>query len=92
MDCVTTPCSRSADCQFNDRTFENNEKISDPSTPCHVCLCRGGEIKCTTVTCYNRNDCANTTFVEGVCCPQYDNCPPLGKNECNNQNTITHLS
>lgn len=38
----------------------------------------GGEFACNNVTCYERNDCT-ARYTPGRCCPEYDNCPPLGK-------------
>lgn len=38
----------------------------------------GGEITCNEISCYRRTDC-KPRFVPGICCPEYDNCPPLGK-------------
>lgn len=40
-------------------------------------ICTGGEITCNDVSCYIRDDC-KPRYVNGVCCPQYDNCPPIG--------------
>lgn len=36
----------------------------------------GGEVKCNDISCYIRKDC-EPRYIKGVCCPQYDNCPPL---------------
>lgn len=37
----------------------------------------GGEVTCNDVSCYIRDDC-KPRYVQGVCCPTYDNCPPIG--------------
>lgn len=33
-----------------------------------------GEILCSPVTCFHRDDCS-PKYISGVCCPEYDNCP-----------------
>lgn len=45
---------------------------------CFFLFLAGGELTCNELSCYVRNDC-KPKFVDGVCCPEYDNCPPLGK-------------
>lgn len=40
----------------------------------HTPFVAGGEIVCSPVTCYRRDDCM-PKYVPGRCCPQYDNCP-----------------
>lgn len=40
-------------------------------------LSAGGEVTCNDVSCYIRDDC-KPRYVKGVCCPQFDNCPPIG--------------
>lgn len=41
----------------------------------------GGEVTCSEISCYIRDDC-KPRYMKGVCCPTYDNCPPLGKYFC----------
>lgn len=38
----------------------------------------GGEITCSDLSCYIRDDC-EPRHITGVCCPTYDNCPVLGE-------------
>lgn len=63
-----------AECEFNGRMYNNGEKLERPDDPCWVCYCKGGEVMCTSITCYERNDCT-PHFVPGQCCPKYDHCP-----------------
>ncbi|KAH8289901.1 hypothetical protein KR018_000591 [Drosophila ironensis] len=67
------------DCEKDGKTYANGYKLVDPDTPCTVCYCKGGEIVCSSVTCYRRNDCM-PKYVPGRCCPEYDNCPILDNN------------
>ncbi|XP_053665504.1 uncharacterized protein LOC128714654 [Anopheles marshallii] len=64
------------ECQRDGKTYTNGEKVFDPNTPCRACYCQGGEITCSEVSCYKRNDC-DPKYIPGRCCPEYDNCPPL---------------
>uniref|UniRef100_A0A182Q0M8 VWFC domain-containing protein n=1 Tax=Anopheles farauti TaxID=69004 RepID=A0A182Q0M8_9DIPT len=64
------------ECQRDGKTYANGEKVFDPNTPCRACYCQGGEITCSEVSCYKRNDC-DPKYIPGRCCPEYDNCPPL---------------
>lgn len=43
-------------------------------SPCFLSLDIGGEILCSSVTCFHRDDCT-PKYIPGVCCPEYDNCP-----------------
>ncbi|XP_060850270.1 uncharacterized protein LOC132929155 [Rhopalosiphum padi] len=62
------------DCEHKGKQYNNGEKInkSDESA-CRVCFCNGGEIVCTSIVCYTRNDCQGY-YLPGDCCPKYDNC------------------
>jgi len=40
----------------------------------HTPFVAGGEIVCSPVTCFRRDDCM-PKYVPGRCCPEYDNCP-----------------
>nr|XP_036233489.1 serine-rich adhesin for platelets isoform X2 [Bactrocera oleae]XP_036233559.1 serine-rich adhesin for platelets isoform X2 [Bactrocera oleae] len=62
------------DCQKDGRIYLNGDKLVDPETPCTVCYCQGGEILCSSVTCFHRDDC-KPKYIPGRCCPEYDNCP-----------------
>ncbi|XP_058056534.1 uncharacterized protein LOC131207915 [Anopheles bellator] len=64
------------ECQRDGKTYANGEKLFDPNTPCRSCYCQGGEVTCSEVSCYKRNDC-DPKYIPGRCCPEYDNCPPL---------------
>ncbi|XP_016964300.1 uncharacterized protein LOC108034056 [Drosophila biarmipes] len=67
------------DCEKDGKTYANGDKLVAPDTPCTVCYCKGGEIVCSPVTCYRRDDCM-PKYVPGRCCPEYDNCPILDNN------------
>ncbi|XP_048522581.1 uncharacterized protein LOC109545544 isoform X1 [Dendroctonus ponderosae] len=68
------------ECEHNGHTYANGEKLeSSPGGECKVCYCRGGEVQCTEVSCYIRNDCEGKR-VPGTCCPKYDHCPPIDFN------------
>ncbi|EDW75641.2 uncharacterized protein Dwil_GK23980 [Drosophila willistoni] len=67
------------DCEKDGKTYANGFKLVDPDTPCTVCHCKGGEIVCSSVSCYHRDDCL-PKYVPGRCCPEYDNCPILENN------------
>ncbi|XP_030383680.1 mucin-5AC [Scaptodrosophila lebanonensis] len=67
------------DCEKDGKTYANGYKLVDPDTPCTVCYCKGGEIVCSSVTCFRRDDCM-PKYVAGRCCPEYDNCPILDNN------------
>ncbi|XP_052854339.1 uncharacterized protein LOC128263352 [Drosophila gunungcola] len=67
------------DCEKDGKTYANGYKLVDPDTPCTVCYCKGGEIVCSSVTCFRRDDCL-PKYVPGRCCPEYDNCPILDNN------------
>lgn len=43
-----------------------------------MCYCNGGEIVCTSIVCYTRNDCQGY-YLPGDCCPKYDNCSSTSK-------------
>uniref|UniRef100_A0A1B0G589 VWFC domain-containing protein n=1 Tax=Glossina morsitans morsitans TaxID=37546 RepID=A0A1B0G589_GLOMM len=62
------------DCEKDGKTYSNGDKLVDPETPCTVCYCQAGEILCSPVTCFHRDDCS-PKYITGVCCPEYDNCP-----------------
>uniref|UniRef100_A0A146M0C5 Kielin/chordin-like protein n=3 Tax=Lygus hesperus TaxID=30085 RepID=A0A146M0C5_LYGHE len=62
------------DCEHEGKLYNNGEKLDNPSSPCQVCYCRGGEIMCNSITCYRRDDC-EPQHVEGQCCPKYGHCP-----------------
>ncbi|KAL9877560.1 LOW QUALITY PROTEIN: uncharacterized protein ACN2A1_012658 [Glossina fuscipes fuscipes] len=62
------------DCEKDGKTYSNGDKLVDPETPCTVCYCQAGEILCSPVTCFHRDDCS-PKYISGVCCPEYDNCP-----------------
>lgn len=68
----------SLECEKDGKTYGNGEKLVNSESPCQVCYCQGGEFSCNNVTCYIRNDC-EPKYIPGRCCPEYDNCPPLGK-------------
>ncbi|CAH0390826.1 unnamed protein product [Bemisia tabaci] len=69
------------DCEFNGRNYFNGEQIeAQLDKPCEVCYCKGGDVMCTSVTCYERSDC-QAKVVPGQCCPKYENCPPRGVKE-----------
>ncbi|KAH8341233.1 hypothetical protein KR059_000782 [Drosophila kikkawai] len=67
------------DCEKDGKTYANGYKLVDPDTPCTVCYCKGGDIVCSSVTCFRRDDCM-PKYVPGRCCPEYDNCPILDNN------------
>ncbi|ALC38685.1 CG31869 [Drosophila busckii] len=67
------------DCEKDGKTYANGYKLVSPDTPCTVCYCKGGEIVCSPVTCFRRDDC-QPKYVPGRCCPEYDNCPILDNN------------
>lgn len=69
------------ECEHQGTVYANGEKIPSSGEDCKVCYCRGGEIKCTDVTCYLRTDC-EAKQVPGQCCPKYDNCPGIEKKNC----------
>ncbi|XP_020714279.1 mucin-5AC isoform X2 [Ceratitis capitata] len=66
--------STNADCQKDGINYMNGDKLVDPETPCTVCYCQGGEILCSSVTCFQRDDC-KPKYIPGRCCPEYHNCP-----------------
>lgn len=68
------------ECEYNKRIYNNGEKIDTSDMPCRVCYCKGGDVMCTTIGCYEREDCEGK-IIPGTCCPKYDHCPPLGKND-----------
>lgn len=62
------------DCEHKGKLYNNGEKVSkSDESPCRVCFCNGGEIVCTSIVCYTRNDCQGY-YLPGDCCPKYDNC------------------
>ncbi|XP_067008223.2 uncharacterized protein [Anabrus simplex] len=65
-----------SECEHNGRVYQNGERLENPENPCNVCYCRGGEVSCTALECYRRDDC-EPQYVPGRCCPRYDHCPPL---------------
>ncbi|KAL5278864.1 hypothetical protein ACFFRR_003477 [Megaselia abdita] len=62
------------DCEKDGKKYSNGEKLVDTSNPCEVCYCQGGNIICSSVTCFQRDDCS-PKFIPGKCCPDYENCP-----------------
>ena len=62
------------DCEHNGQVYNNGERLDKPEDPCQVCYCKGGEIMCTSITCYERDDC-KPLYTAGQCCPKYDHCP-----------------
>lgn len=62
------------DCEYNGILYNNGERLDKPEDPCQVCYCKGGEIMCTSITCYERDDC-QPHYTAGQCCPKYDHCP-----------------
>ncbi|CAH1403371.1 unnamed protein product [Nezara viridula] len=62
------------DCEYNGIVYNNGERLDKPEDPCQVCYCKGGEIMCTSITCYERDDC-QPHYTAGQCCPRYDHCP-----------------
>uniref|UniRef100_A0A1I8QAU8 VWFC domain-containing protein n=1 Tax=Stomoxys calcitrans TaxID=35570 RepID=A0A1I8QAU8_STOCA len=79
------------DCQKDGKTYLNGDKLVDPETPCTVCYCQGGEILCSSVTCFHRDDCT-PKYIPGVCCPEYDNCPVATSSESSLNKTLTTTS
>ncbi|KAL3270096.1 hypothetical protein HHI36_009154 [Cryptolaemus montrouzieri] len=64
-----------SECEYNGKKYSNGERLeSSAGDECKVCYCRGGEIQCTDVSCYVRNDCEGKQ-VPGQCCPKYEHCP-----------------
>ncbi|XP_063238918.1 apomucin [Bacillus rossius redtenbacheri] len=63
------------DCEHEGKVYHNGQRLDDSLNPCKVCYCQGGEIACTVIECYKRDDCV-PRHVPGMCCPKYDNCPP----------------
>eukprot|EP00102_Acyrthosiphon_pisum_P025903 XP_016663113.1 PREDICTED: uncharacterized protein LOC100573877 [Acyrthosiphon pisum] len=62
------------DCEHKGKQYNNGEKINkSDESECRVCFCNGGEIVCTSIVCYTRNDCQGY-YLPGDCCPKYDNC------------------
>ncbi|XP_037957778.1 mucin-5AC [Teleopsis dalmanni] len=76
------------DCEKDGKTYLNGDKLVDPETPCTVCYCQGGEILCSSVTCFHRDDC-KPKYIVGRCCPEYDNCPVLSPS--NNNNSVVDI-
>ncbi|KAM7353749.1 uncharacterized protein ACRADG_005699 [Cochliomyia hominivorax] len=76
------------DCQKDGKTYLNGDKLVDPETPCTVCYCQGGEILCSSVTCFHRDDCT-PKYIPGVCCPEYDNCPVATSESTTNKTLST---
>ncbi|XP_046680452.1 uncharacterized protein LOC124367564 [Homalodisca vitripennis] len=62
------------ECDYNGQLYNDGERIDLPEEPCQVCYCKGGDVMCTSITCYQRDDC-EPIHVPGQCCPKYDNCP-----------------
>uniref|UniRef100_A0A0K8V244 VWFC domain-containing protein n=1 Tax=Bactrocera latifrons TaxID=174628 RepID=A0A0K8V244_BACLA len=79
------------DCQKDGRIYLNGDKLVDPETPCTVCYCQGGEILCSSVTCFHRDDC-KPKYIAGRCCPEYDNCPVSIFDPSHNGNPSHNLS
>lgn len=67
----------STECEHNGDIYNNGERLDTPDEPCQVCYCKGGEVMCTSITCYQRDDC-EPQLVPGQCCPKYDHCPLRG--------------
>jgi len=67
-----------SDCEADGRIYQNGERLENPESPCRVCYCQSGEIVCTVIKCYTREDCM-PRYVTGMCCPKYDHCPPVGE-------------
>ncbi|XP_015374207.1 PREDICTED: uncharacterized protein LOC107169085 isoform X3 [Diuraphis noxia] len=62
------------DCEHKGKQYNNGEKVNESDeSACRVCYCNGGEIVCTSIVCYTRNDCQGY-YLPGDCCPKYDNC------------------
>ncbi|XP_069669191.1 dentin sialophosphoprotein [Periplaneta americana] len=64
------------ECDKNGTTYQNGERLDDPTSPCRACYCQSGEIVCRVLECYRREDC-KPRDVPGKCCPKYDHCPPV---------------
>uniref|UniRef100_A0A1B6FLZ3 VWFC domain-containing protein n=1 Tax=Cuerna arida TaxID=1464854 RepID=A0A1B6FLZ3_9HEMI len=62
------------ECDYNGQLYNDGERIDLPEEPCQVCYCKGGDVMCTSITCYQRDDC-EPIHVPGQCCPKYENCP-----------------
>lgn len=66
------------ECEYNGATYSNGERIKNmPGKECQACYCKGGEIQCTNLKCYVRDDCEGKK-ISGQCCPTYDHCPING--------------
>ncbi|KAJ9597793.1 hypothetical protein L9F63_011401 [Diploptera punctata] len=64
------------ECEQDGKVYHNGERLDDVVSPCQACYCQSGEIVCTVIECYRRDDC-EPRYVNGTCCPKYDHCPPL---------------
>lgn len=51
---------------------------------------KGGEVKCNEISCYIRKDC-EPKYMKGVCCPLYDNCPPLGTSPLHSSHNLVEI-
>ncbi|XP_055389454.1 uncharacterized protein DDB_G0283357 [Condylostylus longicornis] len=79
------------ECEKDGKLYSNGETLPDQyQTPCKVCFCKGGEIVCTNVTCYKRDDC-EPKYIPGRCCPEYDNCPPLEIGKATTSKIVTGI-
>ncbi|XP_014246254.2 probable serine/threonine-protein kinase nek3 [Cimex lectularius] len=75
------------ECELDGKTYNNGERLENVKDPCYVCYCRGGEIMCTSITCYHRDDCP-PVLIPGRCCPKYDHCPPVESGSRTSNNSV----
>ena len=62
-----------SDCEKDGKIYKSGQKILSRQKPCDVCFCQGGDLLCSKIHCFTRNDCEGIN-VPGRCCPSYDHC------------------
>ncbi|XP_060734763.1 kielin/chordin-like protein isoform X1 [Tachysurus vachellii] len=66
-------CPSCNHCIYNQRVYENGQRILEPSEPCNICTCQDGSVRCSSVGC-PLVSCSNSFTTPGECCPQCPTC------------------
>ncbi|XP_070188785.1 uncharacterized protein [Littorina saxatilis] len=67
-------CPSCQGCDYNGQIVPSGQPVMDPANHCGTCMCRRGNVECTTITCPDLSGCRSPTFLDGECCPVCMDC------------------
>ncbi|XP_036905133.1 kielin/chordin-like protein [Sturnira hondurensis] len=66
-------CPSCESCTYRGQVYANGQNFTDADSPCHICRCEEGTVRCSLVDC-PPTTCARPQSGPGQCCPRCPDC------------------